>query len=422
MKLSFTIFFTILTLNISSLAHAQTIDKTVVIINDEVVTQNEWNQEFNKIRTEFGQRGKQLPDTPAIRNQVLEKLIMRSILLQKAKRQNIVIAERQIQATLKRIAASNKLSLSDFRQALIRQGGDYNDFYQNIREELTIQQIQRREANRQVTVSEQEIQSAIEQAGLSDNKEYLTAHILLPVPEAASPEQVAEQLNKINTIRQQLNDGAEFDTLAQQFSSGENALEGGDLGWRKQHQMPTLFADIITELKIGEYSNSLRSSSGFHLLHYIDSRDANIVKIPQTEVRHILIKTDALQTEQDVIDKLNSLRDRLLQGEDFATLAQSNSVDHVSASQGGSIGWMSQGETVPAFEEVMNQMKQNEISQPFKSQFGWHILEVTGQREIESPETIQESTIKKQLRKRKTEEAVELWQKRLRDEAYIKFI
>jgi len=415
------ILFLLLTL-ITTFSNAQLIDKTIVIVNEEVITQNEWNQEFNQISLDFKQRGKQLPDNPAIRQQVLEKLIVRSILLQKAKEQRIVIAERQIQAALKNIAASNKLSLPQFRQAIIKQGLVYADYYEKIRQELTIQRLQRRESSRLVNVSEQEIQAALALAGVSDNQEYHTAHILLPVPEAATPAQVSEQLNKIKTLKQQLTDGADFNSLAQQYSSGTNALEGGDLGWRKQQELPTLFAKIIQDLKPGDYSKVIRSPSGFHILHLLEQRDANQVTISQTQARHILIQVDALQNEHDVIAKLNSLKERVLQGEDFATLAKSNSVDHVSASQGGGLGWVTQGQMVPAFEDVMNRTKLNQISDPFKSQFGWHILQVTGHRDINSTDNAKETNIKNQLIKRKKQEALELWQKRLRDQTYVKFI
>jgi len=407
---------------ITSISQAQLVDKTIVIVNDEVITLNEWNQEFDKIQTDFQKRGKRLPDNKAVRQQVLEKLILRSILLQNAKRQNIVVAERQIQSYLNNLAASNQLTLSQFRQAVVKQGLDYTDFYENIRQEITIQQLQRRESNRLVNVSEQEIEAALALAGVSDNKEFHTAHILLPVPEAATPKQVAKQLDQISALKQQLSDGADFNTLAQQYSSGENALEGGDLGWRKQNELPTLFADIIPKLEIGGYSEAIRSPSGFHILHLIEQRDANQVTISQVQARHILIKLDALQNDQDIVAKLSNLKERILQGEDFATLAKANSVDHVSASQGGDLGWVGQGQMVPSFEEVMNITKVDQISEPFKSRFGWHILQVTGRRDINSTDKTKQTDIKNQLIKRKKQEALELWQKRLRDQTYVKFI
>ncbi len=407
---------------LSSTGHTQLIDKTIVIVSDEVITQNEWDQEFEQIRLDFQQRGKHLPDNTEIRQQVLEKLIMRSILLQKAKQKNIIIAERKVQAALKKVAASNNMTLPQFQQAIVKQGLSYTELYEKIKQELTIQQLQSHEINRLVNVSEQEIQAALASAGIADNKEYLTAHILLPVPEAATPEQVEQQLNKINELKKQLDAGANFNTLAQKYSSSENALEGGELGWRKQHELPTLFADIIPSLKTGGYSAALRSPSGFHILHLINQRDANQITITQRKTRHILIKPDVLQNDKDIIAKLNSLRERILQGEDFATLAKANSVDHISASQGGDLGWVSQGQMVAAFEDTMNNIKLNDISKPFKSQFGWHILQVTDERTINSTDNSQEKTIKSQLLKRKHAEALELWQKRLRDQTYIKFI
>lgn len=406
----------------SQQAYARLVDKTIAIINEEVITQNEWDQEFETISAELQRQGKELPDNTAIRQQVLEKLILRSILLQEAKQKNLIIAERQVQAALKRIAASNKLSLAEFRKTLLKQGQSFTDFHEKVRQELTIKHLQDKEANRLINVSEQEIQAALNRAGLSDSKEYHAAHILLPVPEAATPSQVSEQLDKINQLKQQLTEGVNFNDLAQHYSSGKNALEGGDLNWRKQHELPTLFADTIAKLKPGEYSGVIRSPSGFHIIHLIEQRNTHQVNVAQIEARHILIKTDAIQSEQDVIAKLNALRFRILQGDDFAAIARANSVDHISASQGGALGWVSQGETLAAFEETMNSMQDQEISEPFKTRFGWHILQVTGHRDVISNETSQHANVKQQLLNRKKQEAIELWQKRLRDEAYVKLI
>lgn len=414
--------FSLFLLSLSQSIYAELIDKTIAIVVDEAITQNEWQLEFLSIQKDFKQRGKVLPDNSAIRQQVLEKLILRSIILQEAKNKNISIAERQVQAAIKRIATNNKLSLEQFRKALVSQGVSYDEFYQDIRNELTIQHLQQKESNRLVDVSEQEIEAALAQAGLSDNQEYHTAHILLPVPEAATPNQVSEQLEQIKGIKNQLTEGANFNQLAQQHSSGQNALEGGDLGWRKQHELPSLFAETVSDLQAGEYSQVIRSPSGFHILYLIEQRAANQVKISQTQARHILIRPDAIQTEKDVIDKLTSLRDRIQQGDDFATIARANSIDHVSASQGGDLGWLEKGETVPAFEQVMNNIEQNQISEPFKSQFGWHILEVISRRDINSTDSAQHDKIKQQLIQRKKQEAVELWQKRLRDQAYVKLL
>lgn len=409
-------------LMISSQACSELVDKTIVIVNDEVITKNQLSEEFLSIKKAFSEKGKHLPDTPEIRQQVLEKIILKSIFLQKAKEQHLEVTERQIDASVKRIADQNKLSLSKFRIALQNEGHDYTAIRDRIRNELTITQLQEKEAQRLTHVSDQEIKLALSQLNLSNNIEYRTAHILLPLPEAASPEQVSTQLIKANDLRQQLLEGADFTTLAQQHSAGQNALEGGDLGWRKKNELPSIFIDPILQMNLGEFSDAIRSPSGFHIIQLLEKRDAAQVLVTQTQARHILISPDAIQSEEEVLEKLNNLRDRIIQGGDFASIARANSIDHVSASKGGELGWVSKGQTVPQFEQTMNSLKINEVSEAFRSQYGWHIMQVTARRNIDKTDKYRFATIKQQLQKRKKQEALELWQKRLRDEAYVKFI
>lgn len=422
MTLKHALLISLFALLIPSIATAELLDKTLVIVNNEVITQNELNSEFNRISQDFQQRGKRLPDNPRIRQQVLEKLIVKSVLLQQAARQNVVITERQTEQYLKRIAARNNLNLEQFRLALKTQGIEYSELYSEAKQNLTIQKLQQRAANNLAKVSDQEVKAVLEQSEINDDKEYHIAHILLPLPEAANPQQVTQQFEKAQELIKQLNNGANFNTLAQQHSSDQQALEGGNLGWRKKHELPTLFVEPVLNTTTGGYSSPIRSPSGFHIVHLIETKIADQVIAAQIKARHILIAPDALQTESEVIAKLDSLRDRILQGDDFANLARANSIDHISASKGGDLGWLNKGETVPEFEERMNALPINEISMPFQSPFGWHILQVTGHRNVDQTEESRINTIKNQLLTRKKQEAVDLWQKRLRDQAYVKFI
>lgn len=405
---------------ISFSSHAELVDKSIAIVNDEVLTQNELNAEYQKLRAEFAKKGRSLPDNDAIKQQVLERLILKNILLQEVKKRNIQITERQVQASLARLAKANNLTLDQFRQALKNQNIDYTELHNNIRSDLSLQLLQRKALRQLVNVSEKEIQSALAQSPFEENKEYHIAHILLPLPETPNPDEITAQLNFGKQLIEQLNSGANFDSLAQQYSSGQQALEGGDLGWRKRNELPSLFVEPVTQLSAGDYSQLIRSAGGFHIVKLKEIRDANKIVVTQTHARHILIKEDAISDEADVIDKLNGLRDRIIQGADFARLAKANSVDHISASKGGDLGWLSKGETVAAFEEIMDALPLNAISKPFKSPFGWHILEVMERKNVDDTEAVRKATIKKQITKRKEQEALELWQKRLRDEAYVK--
>lgn len=405
-------------LNIS--AQAEVIDKSIAIVNNDVITQNELNLEYRKVQKEFAQRGQNLPNTDAIKRQVLDRLILKTILLQQVKKHNIHITERQIQAAIARIAQTNKMGLEEFRRALKAENIDYAELYRNVRKDLGMQLLQRKMLRELVKVSDKEIQTTLAQSPQEENKEYHIAHILLPLPETPSPEQIEKQLEFGKELLNQLDSGADFDQLAQQHSSGQQALEGGDLGWRKRNELPSIFVDPVLKLTPGEHSQLIRSPGGFHIVKLKQVRDANKVVVTQTHARHILLKTDALMSEADVIDKLNSLRDRLIQGADFAQLAKANSVDTVSASKGGDLGWLSKGETVSAFEEVMDSQPLHTISKPFKSPFGWHILEVLERKKVDDTEAVRKATIKKQITKRKEQEALEIWQKRLRDEAYVK--
>lgn len=398
------------------------LDKTIVIVNEEVITFNQLEQAFKSNQEQFSARGQYLPDTPAIRKQVLEKLILKSIMIQKVKQSRINITQRQVNTRIKRIALSNKLNLKQFRDAVIAQGISFEKYVYNLKQELAIQRLQSNEAEKKGQVSEQEINDALVASSDNIQLEYHAAHILLSLPEEASPTELKNQMNTANEIINKLNNGDDFIALAQQFSSGQNALEGGSLGWRKLNELPSLFATPVSNLKVGNYTQAIRSPVGLHIVTLLETRQENQVLVQQTKARHILIKTNALLEEADVVAQLESLRQRIIQGDDFETLAKSNSVDHVSASNGGDLGWVNKGDTVPNFERAMDELEVGQLSDVIKSRFGWHLIEVLDRRNIDDTKAVVRANVKNQIFKRKRQEVLELWQKRLRDEAYIKFI
>jgi peptidyl-prolyl cis-trans isomerase SurA len=270
-------------------------------------------------------------------------------------------------------------------------------------------------------VSEAEINNFLATQKKQGNQdiEYHLAHILITVPEAASPEQVQAAKAKANEILQQLEDGADFQKTATAYSDGQQALEGGDLGWRKLRQVPTLFADIISEMQVGEISDLLRSPSGYHLVKLLDRRGEEQQLVTQTHARHILVHTDELTEDQEVKRRLSQLRQRALQGDDFAELAQAHSDDKGSALRGGNLGWVNPGQMIPQFEEVMDSLAPGEISEPFTTQFGWHIVQVLERREQNMTEEFNRNKARMEIRQRKIEEEMENWLRQLRDEAYV---
>jgi peptidyl-prolyl cis-trans isomerase SurA len=275
----------------------------------------------------------------------------------------------------------------------------------------------------QVSVTPQEVDDFLaSQKNLGNlNEEYHLSHILITVPEAASPKQVQAARTKAEQVLAKLHTGADFREMAVSYSDGQQALEGGDLGWRKAGQLPTLFSDIVTRMHEGEISDLIRSPSGFHILKLTGRRGEKKHIVRQTHARHILIRTNEVTSDYDARTRLERLRQRLLAGEDFAALAKANSDDRGSASRGGDLGWTNPGDFVPAFAKVMNELAPGAISEPFKSQFGWHIVQVLGRRDYDNTEQYQRARAREALRARKIDERLQQWVRRIRDEAYVEY-
>ncbi|MFV2033092.1 MAG: peptidylprolyl isomerase, partial [Gammaproteobacteria bacterium] len=354
--------------------------------------------------------------------QVLEIMINDSILLQQAKSRGLKITDGQLNQAMQNIARENKMSLSEFRQALIGQGMDYARYRESFRKEMAIGTLQRQFTARTVEITNTEVEEFIYRSG-SDTEEfeYRIAHILIPLPDGASSGQVSSASQTVQQLLERLDQGAQFGQLANEFSAGSTALEGGDLGWRKKAEIPSLFSEVVLKMKPGEYAGPLRSASGFHIVSLVDRRSLEQVLTKQTRSRHILIRPNELISEDEARDRLQSLRERILAGEDFAQLARLYSVDYTSGSQGGDIGWIEAGTTVAEYESVADTLEPGEISEPFRSQFGWHILEVTGRQTIDETKESKFNKIRSQLLVQKRIEAFDIWKRRLRDEAYVIF-
>ncbi len=406
----------------SAHAEQQVLDRLIAVVNEEAVTLTELENETTIVIAQLKSQRQNLPSDETLRQQVLERLIMKHIQSQLAAQNNIIIDDVTLNQTLQTIAEQNRLSLAEFRQILIDDGFDFNQFREHIRHEVLVSRLRQRFVDNRINVSTAEVEQFLaQQAKLgAGDEEYLLSHILISTPEGASSEQIQVARDEVNGLLQQMRDGANFADLAIAHSDGQNALKGGDLGWRSAGQLPSLFAEQVIKMQVGDISEPIRSPSGFHLLKIVDKKgDQRRQVITQTHARHILIKTDAITTEEEARNKLAQLRERIVNGADFGELARAHSVDKGSAVSGGDLGWASPGQMVPRFEQEMGALAPGEISQPFESRFGWHIVQVLERREYDSTEESQRSAARAQLIDRKIAEEETLWLRRIREEAYV---
>jgi len=400
------------------------LDKIIVIVDDNIITQIELDDRVKLISHQLKQQGSCLPPLDTLRKQVLERLIVEKLQLDMANKTGIRINEEMVNNVVANIARENRLTMAQFREVLQRDGFKFSDFRENIRREVTISRLRKMRVENKVNISEQEIDNYLNQTlkGQSAGDEYHLGHILIATPEAASPEQIEEAKVKAEQVFAELEEGADFSQKAIAVSNDELALKGGDLGWRKTAQLPTLFTTAVAKMNTNEIKGPLRSASGFHIIKLIDKRSnsqKNIIN--QTMARHILIRPTQVLSKNDARRRLEDIHQRVIDGGDFANLARANSDDKAAAAEGGSLGWVSPGSMVPAFEEEMNKLKPGEISEPFLTQFGWHIVQVMSRRKHDNTEEFQRSQAIKLIRKRKTEEAVQDWLRRLRAEAYVDY-
>jgi peptidyl-prolyl cis-trans isomerase SurA len=403
-------------------AAQMSLDSIVAVVDESVITARELEDRIKLVKLDFVQSNRSLPSNKVLQKQVLEALINDSLLLQEANRRGIKITDGQLNQAMQRLARKNNLSLSDFRKALIADGLNYSKYRETIRREMIVSTLSRQYSQRNATISEAEVDDFIKLSGGDDaNYEYRLSHILIALPDAAPPEQVSEAQEIAEKILAELDQGTQFDQLAGIFSSDDTALQGGDLGWRKKAEIPSLFTTQIFAMEPGDHAGPIRSPNGFHIIYLNEVRDLEQTLSEQTESRHILIKPNELVTEEEASGRLFGFRDRILSGEDFARLARLYSVDYSSATEGGSIGWQDRGSTVKEYEMVTDRLEIGELSEPTRSQFGWHLIEVTGRRTIDETELNKRNKIYSQLLEQKQREVFDLWKRRLRDEAFIVF-
>lgn len=413
----------LLTLLMVASAWAEPLDRIIAVVNNEVLLESELLDMERTVQQQLRQRDAAVPPADILRRQVLERLIMQRVQMQKADRIGVRVGDDALNAALRQIASNNKLTLREFRDVLEKDDIDFVDFRTSIREEMIISRLRKSQVEDRILVSDREIDDflATQVAQGGSEETYHLLHILISVPEAALPEQVQAAQEKLTKIQGLLAEGVDFSEVASGYSDGQNALEGGDIGWRKQGELPTLLASVVPKLATSEVSSPLRSGSGFHLVKVVDKKSQGTYLVKQTLASHILIKTNELTTDEDAESRLNQLRERILSGEDFAELARAHSDDTGSAIEGGSLGWNSAGVMVPEFDEKVDALRNGEIGEVFKSRFGWHLIKVYDRREQNMAEEFKRNKARQQIHKRKANEELESWLRQLRDEAYVEY-
>ncbi len=407
-----------------SLAHAYVpLDRIVAIVNEDVIMQSELGKKVRSIRGQLQQQGTQLPPASILERQVLDKMIENRIQLQIALRTGVKVDDQSLNQTINNIAAENKVSLTQFREILEKDEYNYEQFRENIRNEIILSQLRKRQVENRIIVTEKEIDIFIANEDFqgTSQTEIRISHMLLALPSAATPNEISQVLQVATQVREDLLSGAEFTDTAKSVSNGANAANGGDLGWRKLEDVPSLFVDHISDMKKNDISELIQSSSGFHIIMISDFRSDKINIIQQTHSRHILIKPDDLISSEKARYKAALLKTRIESGDDFSLLAKGNSDDPGSAIKGGDLGWTSPGALVPEFQKVMDSIELGEVSKPFKTDYGWHILEVLERREYDNSESIRRSKARFAIKNRKLEEAMQNWTRQLRDDAYVEY-
>ncbi|GAA0689398.1 peptidylprolyl isomerase [Marinobacterium maritimum] len=411
----------LLTAPLASL-QAEVLDRIAAVVNEDIVLESELDQRLALVRQQIKAREEtRLPPEDVLRQQVLDRLILENIQLQMAERQGIRVSERQLNEALNRIAAQNNMTLAQFRNALVAEGQDYALAREQIRREILLTQVQQSSVNRRINVSEQEIQSFLDsELGQQQvQAEFQLRNILFALPENATPEMIQRAEQKAQEARRQLAEGTPFAELAIAVSNAPNALQGGELGWRRESELPEALANAIRRLSPGDISQPVKTPGGFHLLLVEDKRGGKVQLVEQTKVRHILLTPNEIRSAEQTRRLINDLYQRLREGQPFDDLARRYSDDAASGSQGGDLGWTQNGQMVPEFEQVMNSTAKGEISEPFESRFGWHILQVQDYRTQDLGEEMLESQARSSIRQRKFNEELLNWLREIRSQAYV---
>ena len=422
MKFKLLIIFFLL---FNSVAFPKILDQAVVIIEDDVITQIEYQKKLRFILNQYKLTGNQPPrDMEVFYKQVLENMIQKRLQIQFARKAGLEIEEWMIDKSMENMAKKANVSLTDFREKIIESGLDYSVYRENLKEELITREIQRRVISQRIKISEKEIDEFIEHQShvFKENNEYKISLVLVSVSETPSINEKNAAKNKINMVKERFLSGENFASLARMYSDSGNALDGGDLGWRKISEVPEIFLSFLENMNKGDISEIIETLNGFYVFFLEDKKEMENVEIEERKVRHILIKTNAIVTNEIAENKLKELKSRIDNGESFSDLAKAYSEDTMSAANGGELQWSPPGTFVPQFEDKIDLLPLKEISEPFLTQFGWHILEVLEKRKQDNTEIIKRNMARQYLISGRSREVIDSWIIELKEKNFIKYV
>ncbi len=411
-----TLLAALFALCLSTVARAETqwLDRIVAIVDDNVILASEVNGRVATIEQNIARAGQQSPPQEQLRKEVLDMLILENIQLQMADRVGLRIDDEQLNQAVGRVAAQNKMTLPQFRQALIDSGASYNEVREQIRREMLLQRVQMGNVNQRIQISDQEVNNYLdsEEGRARTSPEYRLAHLLVPVDSDASDSQRDAALQRAKQLANRLRSGSDYQSLAQ------GGIKANDLGWRKETDLPSLFANVAPGMSDGQVSEPLKSASGYHVIQLLESRGLNET-IAQTRARHILLKPSAIRDDAETRALAAKLRQQIIDGESFRDLAKEYSEDIGSAQEGGDLGWTSPGQLVPEFQEAMDNAKIGEVTRPIQSQYGWHIIQVEDRRQQNVSGELRKRMARNVLHERKYQDELDIWLRKIRSEAYV---
>ena len=400
------------------------LDRVAAVVNDGIVLRSDVERQMQAISSRIQQQGQQLPPRNVLRQQVVERLVLQELQMQRAERLGIKVPDEAVNQALTEVAQRNNIQFSDLPAALEQQGLDYRDYRDEVRREITMQSLRQRDVIARVYVSPREVEQCIakRKASPGADNEYNLAHILVAIPSTADERQVAERTARAQGVYERAKNSEDFAQLAITYSDSGTALEGGALGWRKSSQLPSFVAEIVPAMKPGDVTEPIRTPSGLHLFKLLDVRGGDApALVSQLHARHILMKPNEVEDDETVRQKLSQIRARVLKGESFEAIASVTSEDPGSAATGGDLGWTGRGTFVPEFERQLDALDTDQISEPFKTQFGWHIVQLLGRRTYDASEDVTRNRCVAQLREARADEETEIWLRRLRDEAFVEY-
>lgn len=405
-------------------AAVKELDHIVALVNDDIIARSELNSQTREMLAQLAQKRASLPPIRILQQQVLERMITKRLQLQTAQRLGLSVNDATLTKAITNIAKTNQISLLQLRETLEADGISFPLFREQLRDDILINRLKQKEVINRIVITEQDVATFLaREMGTSRQRSAVhLLHILIATPEGASPQDVQAAKQQAQSVYDQLQQGADFSDLALRLSDGRQALDGGDLGWIEISRIPSLFTSVIDEMEPDSISEPIRNASGFHIVKLSEVKGGNKLIINQTHARHILVNTNEIVSDSEAQQRLETLRERIIDGDSFESLARSHSDDKASAIKGGDLGWTSPGDLVDQFEEQMDALEINQISEPFQTQFGWHIVQPLERRQHDNTEEALKNRARQEIQKQKSEEAIALWLRRLRDEAYVEVL